>query len=174
MDDYLAEHAPEPTDEEVRLSALRFLSEFEDASSIVDMYLNLKGDQAAKADPKVVASLPKVISENLNSNSQCTICLNYFGENDPNPKAEVIVMPCEHKFHSTCLKAWLGKAATCPLCRKDLPSDDQFLEELKKKVEREQERQADVDELHDSMYIFLNHSFELFTILIRNKLNIYD
>ncbi|CEF69382.1 E3 ubiquitin-protein ligase RNF181 [Strongyloides ratti] len=153
MDDYLAEHAPEPTSEERDMALLRFFSEYDHLRSTYELYLTLKGDRATKADPNVVASLPRMISKDINSSSQCTICLNHFGESDPNPEAEVMVMPCQHKFHSSCLKMWLDRASACPLCRKDLPSDDEFIEELKKKIDRSNKRQADIDELHDSMYM---------------------
>uniref|UniRef100_A0A0N5BG80 RING-type domain-containing protein n=1 Tax=Strongyloides papillosus TaxID=174720 RepID=A0A0N5BG80_STREA len=153
MDDYLAEHAPEPSSEERAIAMLRFFSEYNHLQAAYEMYISLKGELAAKADPKVVASLPRAISKDLCSESQCTICLNYFGEKDPNPTSEVMIMPCDHKFHSSCLKMWLDRAAACPLCRKDLPSNDEFMDELKKKIEREQKRQADIDELHDSMYM---------------------
>lgn len=170
MDDYLAEHAPEPTSEERDMALLRFFSEYDHLRSTYELYLTLKGDRATKADPNVVASLPRMISKDINSScmlyitkimllkliffsAQCTICLNHFGESDPNPEAEVMVMPCQHKFHSSCLKMWLDRASACPLCRKDLPSDDEFIEELKKKIDRSNKRQADIDELHDSMYM---------------------
>ncbi len=43
----------------------------------------------------------------------CSICYcNY------NSNMDCQVLPCNHKFHSTCLKKWFTKKQNCPLCRR--------------------------------------------------------
>ena len=39
----------------------------------------------------------------------------------------VQVMPCSsaHAFHPPCLKQWLQKHNSCPICRHELPTDDE-------------------------------------------------
>ncbi|KAG6533829.1 hypothetical protein ZIOFF_007707 [Zingiber officinale] len=48
----------------------------------------------------------------------CFICLEDFGMS-----AQVLAMPCSHLFHATCLKKWLEKSCSCPLCRFSLPEE---------------------------------------------------
>ena len=42
----------------------------------------------------------------------CSICLEEFVV--PN---RIIVLPCEHKFHSDCIKSWISQDSSCPICR---------------------------------------------------------
>lgn len=30
------------------------------------------------------------------------------------------VLPCDHSYHSKCIKDWLLKNATCPVCKADV------------------------------------------------------
>ena len=46
----------------------------------------------------------------------CSICLESFSED----KA-FICLPCNHRFHTTCLGAWLKKHSQCPNCRTNVP-----------------------------------------------------
>ena len=58
--------------------------------------------------------------ERIKSNEECSICLT--NTNKPICKTE-----CGHYFHITCIKEWLSKNNTCPLCREKIgnvgPSD---------------------------------------------------
>ncbi len=40
----------------------------------------------------------------------CSICLISLNN-------EFIKLPCNHKFHDSCIKEWNKKNNTCPLCR---------------------------------------------------------
>ena len=42
---------------------------------------------------------------------------------------------CGHMFHKECVKKWLNTASVCPLCRAELPVDDNE-EDIKKMEER--------------------------------------
>ncbi|KAG6529263.1 hypothetical protein ZIOFF_011460 [Zingiber officinale] len=57
----------------------------------------------------------KKITEEL---GVCSICLEDF-----NIMSHVLEMPCRHIFHRECLKEWLARSNTCPLCRFSLTDD---------------------------------------------------
>ena len=46
----------------------------------------------------------------------CVICLEYFGD-------ELLtvaqIASCKHYFHINCIKLWLERENTCPICRKE-------------------------------------------------------
>ena len=43
-------------------------------------------------------------------NEVCPICLEELGL--------VRVLQCEHSFHPNCIKIWISKTPTCPVCRR--------------------------------------------------------
>merc|ERR1719198_2952083 len=45
----------------------------------------------------------------------CPVCLEDFDED-----RTISRTPCEHVFHTECLRGWLEVARACPLCRQDL------------------------------------------------------
>lgn len=51
---------------------------------------------------------------------QCSVCLD-----ECEIGTEVKEMPCKHKFHSDCILPWLELHSSCPVCRYQLPSDDE-------------------------------------------------
>jgi len=48
-----------------------------------------------------------------NSNSSCSICLDYYMDND---KIRVL-SKCKHIYHKNCIDKWVQKNNTCPICR---------------------------------------------------------
>ena len=56
------------------------------------------------------------------------------------------------KNHQCSLQAWLGKAANCPLCRCELPTDDPEWEEMRRQKKRKEKKEQDLEALHDSMF----------------------
>lgn len=95
--------------------------------------------------PKVIEELTDV-KQNRND-VQCTVCLKEFniGENAKS-------LPCDHEFHPDCIIPWLKKTSTCPLCRLDLPTDDEQYEEYKREKKREKQREQEIELLHNSMF----------------------
>lgn len=79
---------------------------------------------AAKA---VVESLPRTVISSAKADLKCPVCLLEFEAEET-----VIEMPCHHLFHSNCILPWLSKTNSCPLCRHELPTDDDSYEEHKK------------------------------------------
>lgn len=70
------------------------------------------------ASKSSIESLPtvKVTSEE----GDCAICLNEYGVD-----GEVKELPCKHRYHSDCVTKWLGLRGTCPVCRYEMPVDEE-------------------------------------------------
>jgi len=70
------------------------------------------GEEYCKKDEKGVLEYPS-----------CSVCLTQI-EKD----AETILVPCGHMFHEPCILKWLDIHNTCPVCRFELPTDDEDYE----------------------------------------------
>lgn len=45
----------------------------------------------------------------------CSVCLM-----DYEPQEQVLILPCFHRFHPACIKAWFEHKSTCPVCKLDV------------------------------------------------------
>ena len=52
--------------------------------------------------------------------TQCSVCLEHYEEGD-----KLLVLPCDdrHNFHEACIRPWLQRTNTCPLCQRNVPED---------------------------------------------------
>lgn len=66
-------------------------------------------------------------SSEIKNQSNCLVCLEDFQVEE-----SVIKLDCKHCFHDNCLKDWLNKHNTCPVCRLELETDDIDYENRKK------------------------------------------
>ncbi|KAG2263144.1 hypothetical protein Bca4012_080394 [Brassica carinata] len=74
------------------------------------------------ARKEAVDNLPTVkICEPL----QCSVCLDEFDKG-----CEAKEMPCKHKFHIRCIVPWLELHSSCPVCRYELPPDEESKTDL--------------------------------------------
>ncbi|KAJ4872974.1 RING/U-box superfamily protein [Raphanus sativus] len=74
------------------------------------------------ARKEAVENLPTVkVCEPL----QCSVCLEDFEKG-----SEAKEMPCKHKFHNRCIVPWLELHSSCPVCRYELPPDDEVKADL--------------------------------------------
>mmetsp|Transcript_26348 Transcript_26348/g.63524 ORF Transcript_26348/g.63524 Transcript_26348/m.63524 type:complete len:492 (-) Transcript_26348:142-1617(-) len=79
-----------------------------------------EGDEAttqrpfdSSASPLGVA--PKILGLQVDSEAEdkmCEICQVGYDADD-----EVLLLPCKHFFHTSCVSRWLGMRRTCPKCR---------------------------------------------------------
>eukprot|EP00112_Aurelia_sp_Birch-Aquarium-sp1_P006704 Seg1734.6 transcript_id=Seg1734.6/GoldUCD/mRNA.D3Y31 product="E3 ubiquitin-protein ligase RNF181" protein_id=Seg1734.6/GoldUCD/D3Y31 len=102
-----------------------------------------------------IANLPtvKLISE------KCPICLAEFHQDEVNKK-----LPCKHCFHGECIIPWLKKTNSCPVCRKEFPTDNPAYEEYRKELERENnaDRVHRLEELHETNLLMARQDLLLF------------
>lgn len=63
----------------------------------------------------------------LGIENSCAVCKEEFIIDE-----ECLLMPCKHHFHGECLLPWLKERNSCPVCRYELPTDDEDFEERKK------------------------------------------
>ena len=61
------------------------------------------------------------------TNKECAICLDTISCGSRQCK-----LPCGHLFNPDCLKEWLIKCCTCPVCRFELETDDSSYEQDRK------------------------------------------
>ncbi|CUG82714.1 zinc finger protein, putative [Bodo saltans] len=55
--------------------------------------------------------------EGSEDRQECSICLDSYTDGQ-----EILVLPCLHWFHSTCVQQWMEKHTECPLCQLDIVS----------------------------------------------------
>ncbi|KAL0912881.1 hypothetical protein M5K25_016294 [Dendrobium thyrsiflorum] len=81
------------------------------------------------AAKNAVASLPdvKIVPDQLDSDeAQCAVCKESFETGEVAKQ-----LPCKHVFHKDCILPWLELHNSCPVCRYELPTDDQDYEQRK-------------------------------------------
>lgn len=104
-----------------------------------DAYLNSSCPPASR---DVIQNLPciQVTEEDLQEecNRECCICFYEHQVGD----VQVARLPCGHLFHQNCISDWLTKKCTCPICRYELPSDNEYFEQGR--VERMKSRKLRV------------------------------
>ena len=61
-----------------------------------------------------------------NNLMECAVCKDQF-EIQQNIKK----IPCNHHFHTECIMPWLKERNSCPVCRFELPTDDEDYERVK-------------------------------------------
>eukprot|EP00262_Sarcandra_glabra_P000747 TRINITY_DN10866_c0_g1_i1.p1 TRINITY_DN10866_c0_g1~~TRINITY_DN10866_c0_g1_i1.p1 ORF type:complete len:342 (+),score=15.69 TRINITY_DN10866_c0_g1_i1:73-1098(+) len=78
------------------------------------------------ASKSAVETLPdvQISGELLTTDSeQCAVCKDTFELG-----TEAKQMPCKHLYHPDCILPWLALHNSCPVCRYELPTDDQDYE----------------------------------------------
>ncbi|KAK4436741.1 E3 ubiquitin-protein ligase [Sesamum alatum] len=61
-----------------------------------------------------------VVNGGKDGASSCSICLEGFSDGGRGTR-----LPCNHMFHENCIVRWLRGNHVCPLCRYQLPVDDE-------------------------------------------------
>ncbi|KAG9139272.1 hypothetical protein Leryth_011283 [Lithospermum erythrorhizon] len=75
-------------------------------------------DMRILASKNAVEAMPTV--EMVDKGCECAICLKDITSGGELAKK----MPCEHKYHSSCIEKWLRIHGSCPVCRYEMPIDE--------------------------------------------------
>ncbi|EPS71485.1 hypothetical protein M569_03274 [Genlisea aurea] len=80
-----------------------------------------RGDSNPPASKAAIESLPKIeiVDQHISFDSHCAVCKDPFELG-----IEAREMPCKHIYHQDCLFPWLSLRNSCPVCRYELPSDN--------------------------------------------------
>jgi len=74
-------------------------------------------------DAQIMNQLPEAFIEDVNKldneKKNCVICLEDFKTGD-----KTIILPCIHIFHNNCIKNWLKKQNSCPICKFKISSEN--------------------------------------------------
>ena len=73
------------------------------------------------------------VSNIKKENPMCSICLTDITLNEKK-------LSCKHKYHERCINKWLEKKSTCPICRKEVGSEEPVLDytlpEIRSRINR--------------------------------------
>ncbi|CAF1013783.1 unnamed protein product [Adineta ricciae] len=92
-----------------------------ESPSILPFSTTLDNLPEAKTSSSVTICLSSSPSD-TESTSECSICLDTYRSGQ-----EVSILSCSHEYHSSCIKEWMIKNRSCPMCRKDIHNQPQFV-----------------------------------------------
>lgn len=82
---------------------------------------------APPASKSAVEAMPtiQISQEHLGTDAmQCAVCKDEFELG-----ASVRQMPCMHMYHADCILPWLAQHNSCPVCRYEMPTDEQVYDQ---------------------------------------------
>ena len=86
------------------------------------IYSNLESGVRG-TDREIMNELPETTIEDVSKldaeKKNCVICLEEFKNKD-----KAIILPCIHLFHKNCIKNWLKKQNSCPICKFKLTGEN--------------------------------------------------
>ncbi|XP_057811899.1 E3 ubiquitin-protein ligase MPSR1-like [Salvia miltiorrhiza] len=87
---------------------------------------------ASKASIDAMPTVEVASGEDSGSSEQCAVCLEGWEGGETARE-----MPCKHRFHGGCIERWLSISGSCPVCRYQMPEEE---EEEKNRDERGRRR----------------------------------
>jgi hypothetical protein len=100
--------------------------------SIKNLYEFIYTEEERTAEPRIYQlkklcvncgnqNLSKYVKDTKveNTKEDCCICCSNYEENVENEN-NAVKLKCNHIFHSSCIKNWLKKSGTCPICRSNI------------------------------------------------------
>lgn len=103
-----------------------------------------------------------VTEAHIKAQALCSVCQEAFGAGDA-----ALGLPCDHLYHGDCITPWLKEHNTCPMCRYELPTDDDEyergrVERMQKRDEakRQRERKCEFGRMRNEDCVLLHHHHE--------------
>ncbi|KAI9206110.1 uncharacterized protein BJ171DRAFT_498745 [Polychytrium aggregatum] len=108
---------------------------------------NSSGKGKPPASARFIETLASVKSSDLPKDASCSVCVEPFNDTETTNR-----LPCRHHFHNGCIVPWLQLHNTCPICRREFPTDDEEYERKKREAEHARLVAEAQQEQLDSMY----------------------
>ena len=88
-----------------------------------ELFSDLENSGIRATDRDILNELPETNIEDVSKldsdKKNCVICLEDFKNRE-----KAIILPCIHLFHKNCIKSWLKKNNSCPICKFKLTRDN--------------------------------------------------
>ena len=88
-----------------------------------ELFSDLESSGVRATDRDILNELPETniedVSKLYSDKKNCVICLEDFKNRE-----KAIILPCIHLFHKNCIKSWLKKNNSCPICKFKLTRDN--------------------------------------------------
>ncbi|RLN09456.1 hypothetical protein C2845_PM11G26040 [Panicum miliaceum] len=85
-----------------------------------------QGKRGRPATKAAVEALTTVVVAEADAQCRCAVCKDGVEAGERARR-----LPCAHLYHDACILPWLAIRNTCPLCRRELPTDDPEYEKWK-------------------------------------------
>jgi len=106
-------------------------NQFRNIHDIMDqMFQQHNSRGTPPASTNYVDKLPRIIVDEklVEEKLECSVCKDNFQFND-----NALQLPCSHLYHQDCIEPWLKQHCSCPVCRYELPVDDEEYDKERKK-----------------------------------------
>jgi len=86
-----------------------------------DLYHRYQPPGKPPASEDAINSCPMIDinAKHVEKKESCSICMEEFKIND-----KAMELPCHHLYHKDCVVTWLNTNNTCPVCRFELPTNN--------------------------------------------------
>ena len=88
-----------------------------------ELFSEFENSGVRGTDREILNELPETNIEDVSKldsdKKNCVICLEDFKNSE-----KAIILPCIHLFHKNCIKSWLKKNNSCPICKFKLTRDN--------------------------------------------------
>lgn len=88
------------------------------ANELFDEIIESSNNEPNQKNDNIELVLKKQDFKKLN-NKECSICCLEFKKDE-----NISILNCNHEFHHDCIREWGKHKTNCPICRKNIPYED--------------------------------------------------